>query len=220
MAARRTCGSARLDSSVRDGLKILQDTPLPTAKVFAGWKGEGALANSSLNLDIPLAKGSHRWWCRADNRKGASGIGRSPADLTDLRGSFRYDTRSGLSAPTSRRGSSTSPSAVRRWPKAKPDDPRTRLVVDGRVDVDQLARWLGSEGRPIPARGLLGYRLGLILAEHSELAVTSDLRGVTVDLPAPSARRPTSRAKASSAWRSTTASGGWRRPTRASRMPC
>ena len=178
--------SARLDSSVRDGLKILQDTPLPTAKVFAGWKGEGALANSSLNLDIPLAKGQPPVVVvELTPDKARLELADPQLTLTDLRGSFRYDTRSGLSAPDIQARVFDQPIRGQALAEGKPDDPRTRLVVDCRVDVDQLARWLGSEGRPIPARGLLGYRLGLTLAEHSELAVTSDLRGVTVDLPAP-----------------------------------
>lgn len=178
--------AARLDSSLRDGLKILQETPLPTAKVFAGWKGEGALANSGLSLDIPLAKGQPPVVVvDLSPDKARLELADPKLVLTDLRGTFRYDTRSGLSAPDIQARAFDQPIRGQALAEGKADQPRTRLVVDGRVDVDQLARWLGSEGRPLPARGLLGYRLGLTLAEHSELAVTSDLRGVSIDLPAP-----------------------------------
>ncbi|MDT3718556.1 YhdP family protein [Pseudomonas oryzihabitans] len=178
--------TARLDSSVRDGLKILQEAPLPTAKVFAGWKGEGALADSGLSLDIPLAKAQPPVVVvdlTAD--KARLELADPKLILTDIRGAFRYDTRSGLSAPDIQARAFDQPLRGQALAEGKPDAPRTRLVLDGRVDVDQLARWLGSGDRPLPARGLLGYRLGLTLADHSELAVTSDLRGVSIDLPAP-----------------------------------
>ncbi|WP_295463524.1 YhdP family protein [uncultured Pseudomonas sp.] len=178
--------TARLDSSVRDGLKILQEAPLPTAKVFAGWKGEGALANSGLSLDIPLAKAQPPVVVVDLNAdKARLELADPKLTLSDIRGAFRYDTRSGLSAPDIQARAFDQPIRGQALAEGKPDAPRTRLVLDGRVDVDQLARWLGSGGRPLPARGLLGYRLGLTLADHSELAVTSDLRGVSIDLPAP-----------------------------------
>ena len=178
--------TARLDSSVRDGLKILQETPLPTAKVFAGWKGEGALPNSGLNLDIPLAKAQPPVVVvDLTPDKARLELADPKLTLTDIRGTFRYDTRTGLSAPDIQARVFDQPIRGQALAEGKADDPRTRLVLDGRVDVDQLARWLGSAGRPIPARGSLGYRLGLTLAEHSELVVTSDLRGVAIDLPAP-----------------------------------
>jgi len=178
--------TARLDSSVRDGLKILQEAPLPTAKVFAGWKGEGALPNSALNLDIPLAKAQPPVVVvDLTPDKARLELADPKLILTDIRGNFRYDTRTGLSAPDIQARVFDQPIRGQAFAEGKAGDPRTRLVVDGRVDVEQLARWLGSEGRPLPVRGLLGYRLGLTLAEHSELVVSSDLHGVAIDLPAP-----------------------------------
>ena len=68
--------------------------------MFAGWKGEGVLANSGLNLDIPLAKGQPPVVVvELTPDKARLELADPQLTLTDLRGSFRYDTRSGLSAP-------------------------------------------------------------------------------------------------------------------------
>ena len=49
--------TGRLDSNLEDALQVLQEAPIGTAEIFAGWSGEGALAGQ-LALDIPMRAGS------------------------------------------------------------------------------------------------------------------------------------------------------------------
>ncbi|MGA4817101.1 DUF3971 domain-containing protein [Pseudomonas aeruginosa] len=42
-----------VDSNLKDGIKLLQEAPIPTRKIFAGWEGDGPL-QGHLKLDIPL----------------------------------------------------------------------------------------------------------------------------------------------------------------------
>lgn len=42
-----------VDGNLKDGIKLLQEAPIPTRKIFAGWEGDGPL-QGHLKLDIPL----------------------------------------------------------------------------------------------------------------------------------------------------------------------
>lgn len=175
----------KLQSSVGDGLKILQETPLGVADTFAGWKGEGAL-DGALDLDIPLQKGEQANVIvdfSAD--KAALTISKPELQLTDVTGDFRYDTGKGLSAPaiTARAlGHAIRGKAVA---DGRPGQARSHIEANGVVALNQLTQWLGVRQK-LPAEGSLPYRLRLSLeGAQSQLRVDSNLKGLSIALPAP-----------------------------------
>ena len=175
---------ARLDSSVGDGLNILQNSPLPTAETFAGWQGEGAV-EAQLQLDIALAGGQPpRVRVDFTPRNASLALPKPQLQLSEVHGRFRYDTQAGLSARDLR--AKAFGHAVRGAIGSEgPAGRRIQVDVRGQVPVATLTTWLGVE-RPVPASGLLPYRLRLRLdGEDSQLRVDSSLQGVTIDLPAP-----------------------------------
>jgi len=175
----------KLQSSVGDGLKILQETPLGVADTFAGWKGEGAL-NGALNLDIPLQKGEPaNVIVDFSANKASLAISKPELQLNDVTGDFRYDTSKGLSAPaiTARAlGHAIRGKAVA---DGKPGQPRSRIEANGVLALASLTQWLGVKQK-LPAEGSLPYRLNLSLeGAQSQLSVDSDLKGLSIALPAP-----------------------------------
>lgn len=181
---------ARLQSSVADGLRILQDSPLPTAETFAAWSGEGAL-ETRLQLDIPLAAGHVP---RADVRFSANGARLSlpympGLDIEAVQGDFRFDTARGFSARGLKARFLEETLQGRIDTEILADRQRTLVDVQGRMPVDRLAQWLDYRG-PLPASGRLPYRLRLRLdGRDSLLRVDSSLQGVAIDMPAPFGKR-------------------------------
>ncbi|MDC6657808.1 DUF3971 domain-containing protein, partial [Leclercia adecarboxylata] len=49
----------QVSSSLADALKLLQEAPIGTDEIFAGWQGQGSL-QGALDLQIPLGKGTPR----------------------------------------------------------------------------------------------------------------------------------------------------------------
>lgn len=177
-----------VESSVGDGLKILQDTPLGRSKTFAGWQGEGALAGR-LQLDIPLVRQGGAVGAVVDfaAENARLQLPQPALELQAIQGAFRYDTARGLSAPNVRaRAFDRDLRAVIRA-QGRPGKPLSQLDARGSIAVERLVSWLGAQPAQIPASGELPYRLWLDLdfAESSRLRVNSDLRGTRIDLPAP-----------------------------------
>ncbi|NQD79087.1 TIGR02099 family protein [Pseudomonas sp. CrR14] len=174
-----------LQSSVGDGLKILQDTPLGVADTFAGWKGAGALSGA-LDLDIPLQKGEQANVIvdfKAD--KASLAISKPALELSDVSGDFRYDTNKGLSAPsiTARAlGHAVRGKAVA---DGSPGQARSHIEANGIIPLANLTGWLGVK-QQLPAQGSLPYRLRLSLeGAQSQLRIDSNLKGLSIGLPAP-----------------------------------
>lgn len=175
----------QLQSSLGDALKILQEAPIGTAAIFAGWQGEGPLAGK-LKLDIPLAQGQAPKVVVDFATEGARlQLATPKLELSQLKGAFRYDTANGLSAPDIRAqvfGRAVQGKAVAGGPRG---NVQTRIEANGRVPVKTLSSWLGVT-RPLPLSGELPYKLSVLLAgADSQLSVTSDLKGALIDLPAP-----------------------------------
>lgn len=193
---------AELQSSVGDALKILQEAPLGTADLFAGWQGEGAL-QGALKLDLPLAKGQTPPQVRVDfASQGARLVLANPSlELTELTGAFRFDSTQGLSAPSIRAqvlGHEVSGKALA---EGRPGQPRTRIEARGSVALERLNAWLGVT-RPLPLSGVLPYRLDLSLdGLDSQLRVDSNLQGLAILLPAPFGK--TAEEARASQWRMT-----------------
>lgn len=192
--------AGRVQSSVGDGLKILQDTPLGHSGHFAGWQGEGAL-DGRLQLDIPLQRGGEVG-ARVDFAAAGARLrlATPELELQDIHGDFRYDSARGLSAPEVR--ARVFDRALRGSVRAQgqPGRPQSQLDVRGSVAVERLARWLGATPDQVPASGELAYRLWLDLgAAGNRLRVSSDLQGTAIDLPAPLGK-PAEQARSTS-WR-------------------
>lgn len=181
--------TAEIQSSVSDALTILQDTPMGTAETFAGWRGEGPL-RGSLKLDLPLQKGQAPDVLVDFATEGAQLRLSAPVlELSQLRGAFRYDTATGLSAPDIR--AQVLGHAVRGKAIAEGADgrARSRIEANGQVPLSNLADWLGVT-QPLPLAGTLPYRLRLTLdGIDSQLRVDSNLEGLAVELPAPFGKR-------------------------------
>ncbi|TWI55381.1 uncharacterized protein (TIGR02099 family) [Pseudomonas duriflava] len=178
--------NSKLDSSVRDALKILQDTPLPTATIFKGWQGGGDL-HGQLDLDLPLGHDQvPKVIVDFSTTNSSLKLSKPRLDINAIQGTFRYDTTQGLSAPDIQAQVFGKAIRGKALAEGTAKGPKTRLVAEGSVSVDRLAQWLELDKRPLPFSGTLPYQIGLTLAEaNSEIVVSSPLRGVTIDLPAP-----------------------------------
>lgn len=178
----------QVQSGVVDALKILQEAPLGTAGTFAGWRGEGPLSGK-LKLDIPLTPGQPPKVQVDFATEGARLQLSTPAlELSQIKGAFRFDTATGLSAPDIRAqalGHTLRGRAIASSTRGKAS---TRIEANGRVPLATLSSWLGVT-QALPLSGELPYALSLSLdGADSQLRVSSDLKGLAIDLPAPFAK--------------------------------
>lgn len=168
-----------------DGLKILQEAPIGTASTFAGWKGEGDL-QGKLDLDIPLAKGTEpKIVVDFQTDKARLQLAEPTLDLTQLKGEFRFDSAKGLSGQNISAQAFERPITAQIFADGKPGNISTRVIAKGQVTVKRLTDWLKIT-QPLPVSGDIPYQLQLDLdGADSQLMVSSNLKGVAVDLPAP-----------------------------------
>lgn len=176
---------AKLASSFPDGLKILQEAPIGTGPIFAGWQGQGPL-DGSLKLDVPLEKG-HPPHVVVDLRTADAQlkIARPELALTRLKGAFRYDTASGLSSRDIRGQAFGREVRAKAQAEGSNGKARSRIFANGSIALQDLTAWLGVS-QPLPAAGMLPYNLDLTLdGKDSHLRIDSSLKGLAIDLPAP-----------------------------------
>ncbi|MEB0026916.1 YhdP family protein [Pseudomonas sp. MH9.2] len=168
-----------------DGLKILQEAPIGTADMFAGWQGDGSL-QGKLKLDIPLAKGEGQKIAVDFNTAAARlKLSEPPLELTQLKGAFRFDNAKGLSGSGIRAQAFERPITAQIYAEGKPGAITTRVVANGQVALKKLTDWLGDT-QPLPVSGDLPYQVQITLdGADSQLRVNSNLKGLAVDLPAP-----------------------------------
>lgn len=168
-----------------DGLKILKEAPIGTAETFAGWDGEGDL-QGKLKLDIPLVKGEQPTiLVDFKTAKARLKLPDPPLELTQLKGDFRFDSGKGLSGQNITARAFDKPVSAQIFADGREGKLNTRVTASGQVEVKKLANWL-SVTQPLPASGVIPYQLQLTLnGGDSQLMVSSNLKGVAVDLPAP-----------------------------------
>ena len=168
-----------------DGVKILQEAPIGTGSTFAGWQGEGDL-QGKLNLDIPLVKGdTPKIQVDFKTDKARLKLSEPALELTQLKGDFRFDSSKGLSGQNISAQAFDRPVTAQIFADGKAGKPNTRVVAKGQVAVKKLTDWL-SVSQPLPVSGDVPYQLQLNLdGADSQLIVSSSLKGVAVDLPAP-----------------------------------
>lgn len=178
--------TARLDSSVTDALHIVQRTPLsPQLPMLADWHGKGPLAGR-LELRVPFAdEESTRVKLDLQLKGNVLSMPELGLELVGLQGGLQIDSLAGM-ASDGLVGQFLDQSFIARMGLASvPGQWGSRVQVRGRMPVEHLARWLEYE-QPLPATGSFAYQLDLSLLEQgSELAISSDLQGVRIDLPAP-----------------------------------
>ena len=173
------------DGGLGDGLKILQDAPIGTGPIFAGWEGEGSL-KGKLKLDIPLAKGQKPKivvdFATGDARLKIA----APAlELNQLKGDFRFDFDKGLSGENISARSFDKPITAQIFAEGKSGQLQTRVNAKGQMPVKALTDWLQVK-QALPLSGELPYQLQVSLGSRENLlTVDSSLKGLTVDLPAP-----------------------------------
>lgn len=178
-----------LQSSLPDALKILQEAPIGTADIFAGWQGTGPLSGR-LKLDIPLAKGQQKPQVQVDfATEGAQlQISTPKLALSQIKGAFRFDTATGLSAPDIRAQALGHAVRGRALAEGSRGNARTRIEASGKIPLPQLTGWLGL-AQPLPLKGDIPYKLDLVLGGNdSQLRIESDLKGLAVELPVPFAK--------------------------------
>jgi uncharacterized protein (TIGR02099 family) len=168
-----------------DGLKILKEAPIGTAETFAGWEGDGDL-QGKLKLDIPLVKGEQpKILVTFKTAKARLKLPEPPLELTQLKGDFRFDSSKGLSGQNISARAFDKPVSAQIFADGSEGKPNTRVTASGQVEVKKLADWL-SVTQPLPASGVIPYQLQLTLnGGDSQLMVSSNLKGVAIDLPAP-----------------------------------
>jgi len=168
-----------------DGLKILQEAPIGTAESFAGWEGEGDL-QGRLKLDVPLAKGDQpKILVDFKTANARLKLAEPKLELSQLKGDFRFDSAKGLSGQNISARAFDKPVTAQIFADGGPGKLKTRVTASGQVEVKKLTDWLGVT-QPLPVSGTIPYQLQVNLdGADSQLMVISNLKGVTVDLPAP-----------------------------------
>ncbi|WP_065260840.1 YhdP family protein [Pseudomonas bananamidigenes] len=168
-----------------DGLKILQEAPIGTAETFAGWEGEGDL-QGRLKLDVPLAKGDQpKILVDFKTANARLKLAEPKLELSQLKGDFRFDSAKGLSGQNISARAFDKPVTAQIFADGGPGKLKTRVTASGQVEVKKLTDWLGVT-QPLPVSGTIPYQLQVNLdGADSQLMVSSNLKGVAVDLPAP-----------------------------------
>lgn len=168
-----------------DGLKILQDAPIGTGPTFAGWQGEGEL-QGKIKLDIPLDHGIEpKIVVDFKTAKARLKLKDPELELTQLKGDFRFDSAKGLSGQNITAQAFDRPITAQIFADGSAGKLNTRVTAKGQVTVKKLTDWL-KVTQPLPVSGDIPYQLQLNLdGADSQLMVSSSLKGVAVDLPAP-----------------------------------
>ncbi|WP_439887565.1 YhdP family protein [Pseudomonas sp. MBLB4123] len=176
---------AEVQSSLGDALQLLQEAPMGTADTFAGWQGEGPL-DGRLKLDLPLQQGLPVAVVVDFATEGARlELANPQLKLSRLRGAFRYDSATGLSAPDIRARALGHALRGKAVAQGRGGQASTRIEARGQVPLAELSAWLGVTA-PLPLSGTLPYRLRLSLdGLDSQLRVDSNLQGLAIALPAP-----------------------------------
>ena len=149
------CGMA-VDSNLKDGIKLLQEAPIPTRKIFAGWEGDGPAGH--LKLDIPLdhdeagKTGGRDFppWARPEDAQSEAGYERSEgatSGSTPAKGLSARRCRPWVGGQRGKRAGSSPRGAAILF---------TRLLLNGQVAMS-LSDWLGAGQRPLLVSGRLPF---------------------------------------------------------------
>ncbi|MEG1041340.1 MAG: YhdP family protein [Pseudomonas sp.] len=173
------------DGGLGDGLKILQEAPIGTAALFAGWEGQGKL-KGKLKLDVPLAKGQQpQVVVDFDTSDARLKIAAPELELKQLKGAFRFDYGKGLSGQNISARVFDKPITAQIFAEGKPGELQTRVQAKGQLALAALTQWLQVK-QTLPLAGEIPYQLQLNLGSRdNQLKVDSSLKGLAINLPAP-----------------------------------
>ncbi|WP_321864870.1 DUF3971 domain-containing protein, partial [Pseudomonas paraveronii] len=106
-------------------------------------------------------------------------------DLIRVKRDFRFDSAKGLSGQDITAQAFDRPISAQIIADGKPGKISTRVTARGQVTVKRLTDWL-KVSQPLPVSGDIPCQLQLNLdGADSQVMVSSNLKGVAVDLPAP-----------------------------------
>ncbi|MDQ2075122.1 YhdP family protein [Marinimicrobium sp. ABcell2] len=194
----------QVDGIASDGLRLLRESALQrqVGRAMDGWYMHGDL-QAELSLAIPLQadQPGARQVVTVDLDVPRWAMDHYDLEMRNLKGRIRYTDRDGLSADALQTTLFGEPLSISIASQRSRDEdlPQTLLSFAGAVHSDRLLEW---SQQPAAAflRGNINYRAQVELTHRPEtdegdrrkvaLAITSDLEGVAVDLPAPYGKGP------------------------------
>lgn len=177
---------AQLQSSVQDGLYLLQQTPLAKdATGFADWQGEGDIP-AQFTLSIPFAPQQPvHVQLEMPLQNARLRIPSLAVELDQLNSALTFDSQLGLRAKTVSGRFLQQPFKGEIRSIVQPTGWLADIQAQGRMPVTALQRWL-QQPAPLPVAGEFAYQLNLSLEpQATQLTLDTDLQGVSIDLPAP-----------------------------------
>ncbi|WP_281646636.1 YhdP family protein [Parendozoicomonas sp. Alg238-R29] len=173
-------------SDGKDGLRILQETPIATAMGHGAddWNMSGKLG-VNLDLDIPLTSGPEGDYKVAiklnDNRLV---IPEANIEGSHLNGDLFYSSAKGLDGKGLTGEVFGKPASFSLSTKTAGKSQTTLLDLRSRISMEALSFWLGRDFNDLVA-GETDYRAQVSVGRTVKVDVTSDLVGVATTLPVP-----------------------------------
>ncbi|MDA0977476.1 MAG: DUF3971 domain-containing protein [Proteobacteria bacterium] len=188
---------ALAEGPFQDGIRVLRDTPLAvtTSNMAAAWQGSGTM-QAILALDVPLGdRGEEAVRSSVEATFSDAELSMPEFDLSiaGLTGSIFYDDDQGLRSPVFT-GTMFDRSVTGHISSRVLDDTGEITVqVDGSIAADSLYRW-SDQLLLSRAQGSLEYQAMVHVPYGGEkdevhIEATSDLKGVTINLPYPLAKQ-------------------------------
>lgn len=176
--------TANIRSDLTDILRTLKSAPYEISHVFSAWQGKG-LIKGNLALTIPLKKGVEPLVITHFSTSNAQLALQPPIPpLTNIKGSFRYDSKRGLSSPNVSAQLFGEP--VNGTITAKGiQKPISYFKMNGIADTTKLIHWLTKNKSTWPISGKTPYNLELSIGEQDQLHLNSTMKGINIDLPSP-----------------------------------
>ncbi len=192
----------KLQGPAEDGLALLRDTPLRSVlgDQFDSWHLSGGMA-AEVDLNIPLTPGQpgERQDVLVSLKKSNLSIESLNIQVADVAGDISFSNRKGLTSQSITGklwGESVKANIVSRAlslsqsASSQPDERVTQVNLAGKAAPLALAKW---SGRPevLFTEGKIPYQARLVLPPKGtesysvKLAVDSDLKGVSINLPEP-----------------------------------
>jgi uncharacterized protein (TIGR02099 family) len=198
--------NGKVNGIASDGLRLLRESALQryVGRAMDGWYMHGGLkAEISLAIPLPAEQPGARQEVTVDLNVPRWAMDYYDLEMRHLQGRIRYTDRDGLSAEALQTTLFGEPlhMSIASQRSRDEDLPQTLLSLTGTVHSERLLEWAEQ-----PALGYLhgniNYQAQVELTHRPEsdegdgrkvaLAITSDLQGVAIDLPAPFGKGPAS----------------------------
>lgn len=177
--------NAEINSKIDDLLSVLKSAPVEISNIFKEWQGSGQL-QGLLKLNIPLVK--HQDPLIITDFSVTGGQLKSNQfplpPITNIIGDFHYDSSKGLSSDKVTGYILGQPLLALITAEGK-GKPSSLLNIKGSIDLPMLANWYDGQKKQWPFSGKTPYEVKLKIADSNEVTITSQLKGITLDLPSP-----------------------------------